>query len=388
MQIARESAWSKSDTRTSELVLISAARFTTEQRVKAWAMCHYLVHWQPELIVELDQSKTEEIKTPPDVEAEFLRRTGIELPKIDHDWREFWGRADELRLAMKKDPIPSKDAKERKAVERSRSLVDAVNAQRAAARVGPLGWFLVGGGDLVLVRRYEKALQKAEKEQARRDAKAKAGEKVPPVVMPEPPAAIGRTIFWSRLESADQAVALWLGSPVARNTLLHPGRMLLGAPTDEGGWAIDVNTEAQPTTKGLPMVWPREKQSGVPKSARVRDLGARAAAAVMAAGKTEDDVVGMPLSLHFLRAIDARLLAAIRCDVYAGDLPVNGVIVVYQDGGGDGDGVAAGDAADGLVAFVPLEPLPVNHWVGVRWQLPREFLAEDQTFPEIQFTAR
>ncbi|MCA8966781.1 MAG: hypothetical protein KDC48_18010, partial [Planctomycetes bacterium] len=33
-QIAEQSAWAKSDSRTSELVLISAARFTTEQRVK------------------------------------------------------------------------------------------------------------------------------------------------------------------------------------------------------------------------------------------------------------------------------------------------------------------------------------------------------------------
>ncbi|MCK5940421.1 MAG: hypothetical protein KAI24_00520, partial [Planctomycetes bacterium] len=40
-RIATESAWSKSDTRSSELVLIQAARFTNEQRVKSWAICHY-----------------------------------------------------------------------------------------------------------------------------------------------------------------------------------------------------------------------------------------------------------------------------------------------------------------------------------------------------------
>ena len=155
MQIAEESAWAKSDTRTSELVLISAARFSTEQRVKAWAICHYLLHRRPELLLELDRSRDPEVRTAPDVEAEFLRRTSVELPAIDRDWREFWGRGGALRRAMAVDPAGDEKAKDREARLRARTLADAVNAARAAARRGPIGYFLAVGPEVAAAAKFD-----------------------------------------------------------------------------------------------------------------------------------------------------------------------------------------------------------------------------------------
>ena len=116
-------------------------------------------------------------------------------PRIDAEWRDFWGRGATLRAAMTRDPLPNKKSQARKAIERSRELVDALNLARAEARVGPLGYYLDTTPDFLAVRRYEKALAKADKEQAKRDKQAKSGRKVEPVVFPRVPAAVGTTAF-------------------------------------------------------------------------------------------------------------------------------------------------------------------------------------------------
>lgn len=374
MQIAEESAWSKSDTRTSELVLSSAARFTTEQRVKAWAICHYLLHWRPELLLELDQSQNKDIRTPPAVEAEFLRRTKVDLTKVDADWREFWARGGELRKAMAIDPIPDEKAPDRAARLRARSLVDAVDAQRAAARSGPAGFFVAAGPDVIAAQKYDEQLAKAESERRK-----KPKENIP---LPAPPAAIGRTVLWSRQKEPGEAVAAWMRAPAQRDLLVHPGRELFGASTYGAAWLLDVSVAAVPTRSGPPQCWPRQRQRDVAPGAAVGELGSRAAAAVAAAGKQATDVVGMPVSLHFLRAIEPAVLAKVACRVFLGNQGVHGVLVAY---GGAAD---EADVADGCVAFVPLEPFPSGAEVEVQWELPAGFLAKDETFPPIVFTVK
>ncbi|MCB9878216.1 MAG: hypothetical protein H6835_11515 [Planctomycetes bacterium] len=385
MQIAQESAWAKSDTRSSELVLLSAARFTTEQRVKAWAIAHYLLHWRPNYLLELDQSQNASIHTPPDVEAEFLRRTGYELPRIDEEWRSFWARSDALRQAMTKDPLPNEGAKNRKAIERGRDVVDAVCAARAAAGQGPVGWFVdEQNPDFATVRAYEVALQKAEREAERAEKAKKAGKKADPVEMPAPPAAIGRTVLWSRSEHAADAVREWMADPAQRDALLHPGRDLCGVAGDGGAFLVSVALPAEPAESGEPLAWPRDGQGAVPCGVRVGDLGARAQAALAAAGKQADDRVGVPLTLHFARAVKLPLLQIVQCEAFDGNLRVDGVTVVYAlDAAGDG---APPDTCVGVVAFVPLQPLGAGHEVEVRWQVPGVMLGKDRSFPTLRFT--
>lgn len=387
MKIATESAWSKSDTRTSELVLIKAARFTNEQRVKAWAICHYFSHWHPEYILELDNSKTNIIRTPPDIEKEFLRRTGYPLPKIDAEWRTFWARGAQLRAAMTRDPLPNKKAKNRKAIERSRSLVDAINHCRAESRVGPLGYYLDASPDFLSVRRYEKALRKAEKEEAKRKKKAK-GKKYESVVFPAVPAAIGKTVLWSRADRPEQAVLTWLSNPRFRDSLLAPGRDLFGVPSDVGGYLLGIAYPIKPTIHGEPMVWPRDKQTQVPGKARVADLGRRAQRAVVAAGVALDAVVGMPVSLHFARKIDAKSLASIKCSLFVRNIPKPGVLVSYHEPIAAADGQPACVAVAGLVAYVPKEPLPSGATVEVRWELPQQLIGPDRQLGIRAFTVK
>jgi hypothetical protein len=382
MKIATESAWSKSDTRTSEIVLLKAARFTNEQRVKSWAICHYFAHWRPQYILELDRCKTETIHTPPDIEKEFLRRTGYELPKIDSEWRTFWARGAELRTAMTRDPLPNKKAKNRKAVERSRDLIDAVNVVRSAARVGPVGWYLDASSDFLAVRSYEKALAAAEKELAKREKAAK-GRKLEPVAFPVMPAAVGKTVLWSRAESVTDAVQEWLCDPVVRDRLLAPGRDLLSVPSDSGGLLLGIAFPAEATLRGEPLLWPRHQQSGVLGSVPFASLETRARALVEQAGIAADAEVGMPLSLHFARAVDAKLLARITCRLFERNRNVDGVLVHYQEADPAGGGVAAG-----LVVFVPTEPLHAGKQFEVRWQVPDGLLGKDQQIAPTAFTVR
>ncbi|MBL9079372.1 MAG: hypothetical protein JNL08_17860 [Planctomycetes bacterium] len=371
-QIAEQSAWSRTDSRTSELVLLSAARFSNEQRVKAWAIGDYLLHWRPEWLRELDRCRGNAVRTPPEVEAEFQRRTAYELPRIDSEWRDFWVRERELRDAMAKDPIAG-DKGPDPARQRARSLVDAVNAERVAAGRGPVGFYTADNGETRAVRSWSAELAKAE---ARR--KKKPSEDVP---LPVPPAALGTTVAWSRAKEATAAVAAWLAVPSLRDALLHPGRGLCGAALGDE-WLLDLGELAQPTRTGLPTVWPAADQTGVPGDVAVSGLDARAQSAVVAAGRAVTDRVGMPLTLHFAREVPRATLAAVRCRVFDGNLPIDGALAVY----------AADDTAhercDGLVAFVPLQPLPSGHRLEVRWELPAELLPPETGFPAALFTVR
>ena len=382
MKIATESAWSKSDTRTSEIVLLQAARFTNEQRVKSWAVCHYFAHWRPQYILELDRSKTSDIRTPPDIEQEFLRRTGYELPKIDSEWRSFWARGEKLRAAMTRDLLPGKKAKNRKGILRSRGLIDEVNRLRADARVGPLGWSLDSSPDFLSVRRYEKSLAAAEKELAKRIKKSKGG-KYEPVVFPVMPKAIGETVLWSRTKKASDAVHGWLRQPVYRDSLLAPGRDLLSVPSDVGGYMLGFVYPAEQAERGEPLVWPRHGQSNVDGSMPVIDLDERARAAVLKAGIAEDAVVGMPISIHFAREIDRKLLARVECRLFERNRPLEGILVYYDQPITDG-----GAVTKGMVVCVPTEPLKPGKVIEARWEAPLELLGKDHQIAPSAFTVR
>jgi len=371
-QIAEETAWAKSDTRMSQLVLISAARFSIEQRVKAWAVCDYLMLTRPELLVELDSSQTKEIHTPPEVEAEFKKRTKVDLPTLDLEWREYWARGASLRKAMETDPIPDEKTPDRPQRVRARSLVDAVNDARTAAQRGPVGFCVATGGEVDAVVKYGELLAKAEAENLKKPKVA--------VPLPALPPAVGRSVFWSRRPDPAAAVAEWMMQPALRDVLLDPGRDLCGAPLVAANWVLDLAFPAQATKAGAPLYWPRDKQTGVAGTAVVAGLGPRAAAALAEKGKQANDEVGMPLTLHFGRAMKALELSHVGCRVYVGHQGAEGVLVVYEGAEGDAD------AADGCVAFVPLQPLGSGKEVDVEWTLPKGMLGPKETSVHVIFT--
>lgn len=375
-KLAEESAWGRSDTRTCELVLLSAAKFTSEQRVKAWAMCNHLMLTHPEWLLELDASQSKDNRTGPGVEAEFQRRTKADLAKLDEEWRDFWARATELRKAIAADPLGEEKAPDRAARVRARSLVDALDAQRAAAISGPAGFFVATGADVAAVQKFDEQLLKAEAERKRKPKEE--------IALPTAPPVLGRTVLLSRQKDAAAAVVEWLRCPAQRDALLHPGRGLFGAGLYSGAWLLDCASPAMPTKTGGPQAWPRQGQTGVPASALVSELGPRAAAALAAAGKQPTDTIGMPLSLHFFRQVPPLQLNGIEARAYAGNMLVPGVVVSYGLAAANGDA----EVVDGCVALVPLEPLPAGASIEVQWELPPGMLAKNAKFAPVTFTVK
>lgn len=370
-KIAEQSAWAKSDSRTSELVLIHAARFSTEQRVKAWAICDYLWHWRPQWLLELDRSQSKDIHTPPDVEREFLRRTGFELPKLDHDWREFWAKKAALRQVMAADPLGDEKAKERPMRSEARAIVDAVNAARVAAWRGPLGFHHAEDAATGAALAYGNQLAKAV---AQREKNQKQKKPVADVPLPVPPPGLGVDVLWSPQEPL-AAVAAWLAQPAWRDRLLHPGQQLLGANRDKTSCVVAFGDAVQPLLRGAPLPWPRDGQRDVPGSAPVTAVGERLAAALRAVQPGLGAEVGMPLSLHFHRQVDPSHLARIACRVYAGNQRIEGLVVVLQ-------ATAAGvepptELAPGVVVFAPYAPLPAGAVLEATWELPAALASAD-----------
>ncbi|MFO1077882.1 MAG: hypothetical protein U1E73_09175 [Planctomycetota bacterium] len=375
MEIAKQSAWAKTDTRTSELVLLSAARFSSEQRVKSWAICDYFFLWRPELIWELDACRTDEIHTPPDVEAEFLRRTGLELPRIDLEWRDYWARHDELRAAMAQDPLGDEKQKDHAQRLAARALVDAIDELRIAAGRGPVGYYFAEDADAQAAMQYADRLVKAE-----RDQQKKQKEVIP---LPEPPPALGRTILFSRANEPMAAVLEWWSDPAQRDAMLHAGRGLLGANENKNCRLLDLGEPVQPTVRGKPQPWPIDGQKAVPGSARAPDLGPRVRAAMAAAGHASDGTVAMPWTLHFHRALGEAEIGEIRCEVFYDGIRAEGVLVSCQ-----GNGDADADTAPGCIAYACYEaPKPGAH-VEVGWTIPKALLAKDEVYRPITFVVQ
>jgi hypothetical protein len=373
-QMAEESAWAKSDTRTSELVLLQAARFTTDQRVKSWAVVHHFAHWRPDLIQALDRLPGRDVRTPPEVEAACRKATQVDLAQADAEWRAFWTRGGALRKAMAADPVPAEKQKGRAEALRARSLADAVNAARAAAGIGPVGWYLAEGPDALGAKAYDEQMRKAEAERdKRRKAKAKDAEAV---AMPSPPASFDQTVLYARAETADAAVALWLADPARRELVLHPGRELFGCSPCAGAWILDVAQPARAPTGGLPTCWPTTGQTGMPTAVPMAALAPALQASLAAAGVPAGATVGAPLTLHFWRPLAASDVVAVACRVFRGNAPVDGVFVA-----------AASGLPPGCHVFVPREPLPSGAAVEVHWTLPKSALGKDGVFPPVAFTA-
>ena len=358
-EIAAETAWGRGDTPTAQLVLLQAARFTNEERVKAWSMVDWFLRWRPELVMELDRCKTDRIRTQPEVEAEFARRTGLVLADLDGEWRDFWTKDKALREAIEAPPQGSKSGLAAAAV-----LGKAVDDARVAAQLGPIGWYVA-----------DTAVTKAGMQWLAERARAKTPPQLPPELQ--------RAGLLHAGKDAGAAVAAWLADPSARDALLQPGRVLLGFASSKAGVVVELGEPCTPVQKGLPLAYPGEGQREVPLAVRAGDLGALAAAALQAQGTKADDRVGYPLTLHFFRPLPANQLPQVACRVLDGVHPLDGVVIPLQgDGALDGslDGAAAG-----CFTFVPLEPLPPGVELEVRWTLPFGALPRDGRFPSVTF---
>lgn len=354
-EIAAETAWSKADTPSAQLALLQAARFTNQERVKAWSMVDYLIRRQPDLVLALDRSRTDRARTQPEVEAEFQRLTQLSLPDLDAEWCDFWAKDKPLRDAIDAEPLGKKDD-----LAAAQALGTAIDDARTAADVGPVGWYVAGGDAVVQAMQYLADCQRAE-------ADGKRNPKQPVELPPWPQALAGKALAHAGKDAA-AAVAAWFAIPSSRDLLLHPGRVLIGCSRGKSGFALDLGDPVRPIEKGAPLQYPAAGQQLLPRSARAGDLGLGVAAALH---RQPGDLVGYPLTLHFFRALSPIEQAAVQCRVLDGVHRLDGTVLPL---------------ADGCFAFVAAEPLPSATDLEVTWTLPPRVLAKDEQFPAATFT--
>ncbi len=367
MEIAAETAWSKADTSSARLALLHAARFTNEERVKAWATVDWLCRWRPDLVLELDRSRTPAMRLPEEVERAFQQRTGMDLQALDADWRDYWARGEALRAAILADTRGDKDA-----VQAAVALCDAVNRERAAANVGPLGCHVADGPAVQAAERWFEAMARAAAERK----KAKPGVEVRD---PDAPGTHNRDVLSLPGKDPAAAVARWMPMPGARDVLLHPGRSLIGGGKGRHGVHLDLREVAVPLRSGPPVCWPGDLQSEVPGLVRAGDLGPQLAAVLFENGITADREVGMPVSLHFFRTLDPVFVRQVVCRVSVDGRGVDGVPMCIQ---GEGDRT---QAAEGCCVFVPRDPLPKGAVVTVEWTLPQGVLPDGAVVVKARF---
>lgn len=366
MEIATESAWAKSDSPTSRIAVLSGAKFTNEERVKAWAICDYLFRVRPDLLVELAASRLQGNTDPVAVEAEFRRRTRIDLKQIDQDWRKYWGNGGALRVAA---AAPLRGSKNE--VAAAKAIAIAINDARATALRGPIGYYVPATAAVKVALTFAEALAQAQK-QAQQVPKVE-------VVAPPEPECVGRTVLLHLGVDPAAAVAEWLIAIGARDALLHPGRILIGASMSKLAIVLDLAEPATRPTTGLPVAWPRHLQSSVPAACRVQQLPQWLQEQLLAHGKQPADLVGMPLSLHFARELLPTEIPAVTCRLVSDHGELAGVFACAQRDG------RPSDVAPGCFVFVPLEPLPKNRELSVEWTVPPSLLTKREKFAPISF---
>ena len=348
--IAAESAWAKNDTPTARLVLLQGDKLSNEERVKAWAMCDFMMRTDPGLLLDLAACKTTEVRDPDAVMAAFEKRTGRTLLSIDDAWRSYWGSGQALRKAMAQPPSGKKEE-----VQDARLLAQAILRARARADACPGGFVLANSAESQSVHAYFVAKEKWEQEQKRAKAAAK-GAPLPPSQPPVPPSAIGATVAVHEGTDADAAVRAWLGDPALRDFLLDPGRSMWAVGKGKHACVLELFHPVEPLKRGTPIVWPVDGAKGIPSA----HAGA-----------------GMPVSLHFHRDVDLGLLQQVSCVVRAGGQQVTGSLVVLQG--------EAARGARGCVAFVPTSPLPAGE-CEVAWSVPLQLIGgKGATQPKARF---
>ncbi|MEQ1633840.1 MAG: hypothetical protein ABL997_15775, partial [Planctomycetota bacterium] len=354
-QIAQDSAWAKNDTPTARLVLLQGHKLTNDERVKAWSMCDWLLRVDPTLLMQLAASKTETIRDPDAVAAEFHKRTDMQLADLDQAWRDYWGKGQALRKAMAAPPSGKKEA-----VADARSLWTAILQARAAADAGPGGFVLASSADAESAHAWMAAVAKFHEEQRRAKANPKKPvQQGPPPEPPAPPEVLLRTVVHHTGSDPTAAVLEWMAVPALRDYLLDPGRTMFACSKGPHGFVLELDDGAPRTLRGGGACYPRDGQRDVPMA-----LGDGA----------------MPVSLHFFREVDGGLLNSISCEVTAGGERIPGTLEIVQGKSGLG--------ALGCVAFTPRSPLPSGE-VEIVWKVPQPLRGgRDVPNPRVKFFAR
>lgn len=349
-ELAVESAWQRTDVPAARLPTISAASFSDEARIKAWAFSDYLLRRDPNLLRMLDKARGASSSNESEIAALFAQETGLQLSGVDDDWRRFWTEDSPVLRAVRGDKTPLESV-----AKAAPDVLEEFNRARQLQQRGLVTWSADYSEACQQHAEYLKAnkSERGGKENTQDPSKkgySNAGRTFAP-----------RALVVTDLKKPKDTIAQWIDWPGFRDALLDPQLEQVGLYVDGSILVMDV-ARGQGGTTLQSTTYPNNGQKDVPNEIALGELGADLEAAFQRAGKKKAKDVGYPMTAHFFRTNAMPKPASIRCVLRVdGKDEVPGLVHI-----GDGGSVRR-TSAPGLVMFVPFEPLGHGLRFTVEW---------------------
>jgi Cysteine-rich secretory protein family len=352
--LAVELAWQKSSTPAAQLPLIKVSQFTSEQRIKAWSFCDYLLRRDPTLLLTLDRVGGK-ARTQGEVVTTFAEATKIPLSDLEEGWRQFWTGDTPVLRAIRSKVTPLEAAS-----KEAPAWLETFNKLRKQHGGQEVGWSSSLSTDCKMHAEY---------------LKKNKGERGPDKEFTEqsgkPGFTVGgkgfaeRSLVWTKDKDPRKAMAGWLDLPGYRDAILNRNIDTVGLYAEGGIMVMDPERGIHPTTTPLSAMYPyvntkpdRYKE-GVPSQMDVAELGPDVALLLQAHGRGKQKTIGYPISLHLYTGNTSQ----VTCSVTINGQEVKGVLVSADAGHN------RRTSAPGLWVFYPLDPLRKGVDIVVDWKV-------------------
>lgn len=332
-----------------DLPFCEAAKFTNQQRIKAWSFSDYMMRRDPVLLQKMDRlaltmrGQNARVSSV-EFADEFAKKYGLSLAELDKGWEDFWTEASPVLKAIRNNQPPL--ASISKGVEK---WLAALNKARKEHGKIPVKWsanLSKRCRDHAVYLRDNKDLRGPEHEHTQ-DAEVGGthlGAMFAQMAIVETNTSLGR---------AKKMFKRWMNIPGYRDALLNNYIGAIGLFTE--GKILVMNTvsalgaPASKSARGY-FAHPRDGMRGIPGDVAVADLGPELQAVLAKQGKGDLKRVGYPLTMHFGVGISGDR-ASYKCTVSTDrGKRIDGVIVMDS-------GKIRRTTAPGVVTFYPFEKI-------------------------------
>ena len=343
-----------------ELPFCEAAKFSNEQRIKAWSFCDYMLRRDPKLLRDMDQlggKLKKERKTALDFEQAFDAAHEVKLAQLDKEWEDFWTEASSVLKAILNNTPPL--AAVSKGVEK---WLEVFNTARKDQGVSPVTW-----SSNLSTRCRDHALYLKQNKDARGPAKEhRQGIDLGGTHLGSMFAEMAIIETGARVDDAKKMFQRWLAIPGYRDALVHDFLLTVGIYSE--GEILVMNVVSGLGTPRSKLsgysCFPRKSAQGIPTEVAMADLGPEVVALLEQHGHKDKKVIGYPLTLHFGQNVNGNRQSYVCKVTNAKGGEVQGAILM------DGGSIRR-STAPGMVTFYPFDPLPHGE-IEVVWTWDQE----------------
>ncbi|MCB9918967.1 MAG: CAP domain-containing protein [Planctomycetes bacterium] len=348
----------------AQIPFADAAKFTNEERIKAWSFTDYVMRRDPSLLTKMDRlALTMKVGDKPVSPVAYGEKWGetesVSIAQLDKEWEDFWTGASPVMKAIRNDTPPL--AAISRGVER---WLKAFNEARNAEHATPVTW--------------SANLSKRCKEHA--DYLAANKDQRGPALEHRQEPTLGGTHLGSmfaemaivetkaKLGSAKKLFKSWLDLPGYRDAIINNYIQSIGLYTEGDILVMNVvSALASPSSKSAQgyKCYPGEGDSGIPSTVAVEDLGPELKTLLEKNGHGDLKEVGFPLTMHFGIGVQGNR-QSYKCVVVTDrDERIEGLIMLDN-------GKIRQTTAPGVVSFYPLKPLKGTIRATWSWEVDGE----------------